>query len=65
MRYCGIRQQRIFCTHDHISKGEGTMKQIRRTAGTVKNTAATVLFRMKRDYVRRRVWKSRKKYSLA
>ena len=41
------------------------MKQIRRTAGTVKNTAATVLFRMKRDYVRRRVWKSRKKYSLA
>ena len=41
------------------------MKNIRRSVVSLKKTATGALLRMKRDTVRKRVWKSQKRYIIA
>lgn len=66
---CGQEKSAIVIVRDGAflrnGKENGIMKNIRRTIVTLKKTAAYAFRQMKRDAVRRRVWKSRTKYILA
>ena len=65
MRYRITSDSTVSMYHTDNGKENGIMKTIRRTVGMMKVTATVALLRVKRVTVRKRVWKSQKRYIMA